>query len=130
MSRRERITVADVVQKKCDFKHHRGTKRETSCGKDVLNNEPTVFSIGQTRYEADLCEEHQETLSEDLEPYTSIANKAEKRIGKVVRKAIQGKEGVFTSKDVRLWLRSKGVEVADAGRVSNQQIADYIKAHS
>jgi hypothetical protein len=130
VSWREKITVADVVQKKCDFKFHRGTRRESICGKDVPRNEPTVFSVGPTRYEVDLCEEHQETLREDLEPYTEIAHKAEQRMGKVVRKAIRGKEGVFTTKDVRAWLREQGEDVAEAGRVSNEQIERYMKAHS
>ncbi len=122
--------MADVIQKKCDFKHHPGTARERACGKDVPGNEPTSFTVGGTIYESDLCEEHQETLLEDLEPYTSIARQVRRRYGKSVRKAVQGRGGAFTTKDVRNWLREQGREVSDTGRISEDIIKEFMKTHS
>ncbi|MDX3260803.1 Lsr2 family protein [Streptomyces sp. MI02-2A] len=120
--------MADVVQKKCDFKYHPGTKREKACGKDVPDNESTVFSVGPVRYETDLCADHKATLLEDLEPYTSIARNVQRRYGKVVRKAIQGRQGAFTTRDVRNWMREQGVEVSDTGRVPEDWIKRFMEA--
>ncbi|MFF1701216.1 histone-like nucleoid-structuring protein Lsr2 [Streptomyces sp. NPDC058252] len=120
--------MADVVKKACDVKIRRGSKK-VACGKDVPNNEPTSVTIGTTKYVMDLCEEHQGALMSALEPYTSVASDVLQRRGNVVRKAIQGKRGAFTTKDVRNWLKQQGREVTETGRLPNDLIQEYVEAH-
>lgn len=120
--------MADVVNKACDVKVRRGSKK-VACGKAVPNNEPTPVTIGTTKYLMDLCEEHQAAMMSALEPYTSVASDVQQRRGTVVRKAIQGKRGAFTTKDVRNWLKEQGREVTETGRLPNEVIQEYVEAH-
>ncbi|RZU36038.1 Lsr2 protein [Streptomyces sp. BK022] len=122
--------MGERVRKFCDRKVKRGRKAEV-CGQDVPNDESTVFQIGTTRYEADLCQEHQDEMLEAMEPYTSIAHTARKRVGTQVRKAIQGKGGqAFTAQDVRQWLREeRGYDVPDTGRLTKAWIEEFEAAH-
>jgi hypothetical protein len=125
---KEGFLVADVIKKACDFKIRRGSKK-VACGNDVPGNEPTPVTIGTTKYLMDLCEEHKAALETALEPYTSIASDVQQRRGTVVRKAIQGQRGAFTTKDVRNWLKQQGREVTETGRLPNEVIQEYMDAH-
>lgn len=108
----------------CDLKVKRGRK-EVACGEPVPNDEPTALTLGTTRYLMDLCEEHQQELGEAVGPFISVAHDAQQRRGTQVRKAIQGKSGAFTTKDVRQWLMEQGREVPPTGRLSNDLIREY-----
>jgi hypothetical protein len=121
--------MADVVSKACDFKVQRG-RRKVACGQPVPHNESTPITVGTTKYLMDLCEEHQDDMLADLEPYTSIAHSAQKRVGTQVRKAIRGKGGQsFTASDVRDWLREQGYEVSDTGRLPQAWVSEFEAAH-
>jgi hypothetical protein len=112
----------------CDFVRITGRKKE-GCGKPVPNDEPTAVTVGTTRYLMDLCAEHQEGLDQALQPYVSVAHKAQRREGTNVREALQGKKGAFTTKDVRNWLKEQNREVPETGRLPNEVIREYQEAH-
>ncbi|MFE2099541.1 histone-like nucleoid-structuring protein Lsr2 [Streptomyces sp. NPDC059468] len=122
--------MGERVRKYCDRKVKRGRKTE-ACGQDVPGDKATPFQIGETRYESDLCQEHIDELYAALEPYTSIAHTARKRVGTQVRKAIQGKGGqAFTAQDVRTWLREeRGYDVPETGRLTKAWIEEFEAAH-
>ncbi|MER5754402.1 histone-like nucleoid-structuring protein Lsr2 [Streptomyces sp. NPDC002088] len=122
--------MADVVSKTCDKKVQRGRKKVV-CGQAVPDNEPTAITVGTTRYLMDLCQEHQDELLSAVEPFTSIAHDAQKRLGTQVRKAIKGRGGkAFTAADVREWLKEQGREVSGTGRLPSDLIREFEEAHS
>lgn len=116
--------MAEKISRYCDFEVTRKRQKQ-ECGNPVPNDEPTAFTVGTTRYLMDLCEEHQETLGDTLAPFIAIAHDAQQRRGTQVRKAIQGKEGAFTVKDVREWLKAQGRDVPPTGRLPNSVIEEY-----
>lgn len=122
--------MAEKTSRYCDFVQHRKGKADNVCGQPVPDDEPTPVTLGTTRYLIDLCAEHQEALKADLLPYTSLAHDTQQRRGTAVRKAIQGKAGAFTTKDVREWLKAQGRPVTDTGRLSNDLIQEYQEAHN
>jgi hypothetical protein len=122
--------MGERVRKFCDVKVKRGRKTE-SCGQDVPGDVATPLQVGTTRYEMDLCQEHQDEMREVLAPFTSIAHTARQRVGTQVRKAIQGTDGKsFTAQDVRAWLKEeRGYDVPETGRLPKAWITEFERAH-
>jgi hypothetical protein len=94
-----------------------------------VTGEPTQFSVGGTGYEVDLCVTHRSEFDKALAPFIEAASPIS-RTGTAVRKALKGKKGGFTTKDVRKWLSEQGREVAPSGRLPNELIEEYKTAHS
>lgn len=121
--------MADVLQKQCDFKIQKGRK-QVACGQPVSGAEQTPLTIDTTRYLMDLCDEHRQQLFDALLPWISVATDTQKRHGTHVRKALIGRNGqAFTEKDVRAWLKERGDDVSDTGRLSKNLIEEYQAAH-
>lgn len=118
--------MAEQVLRTCDA----STGRKGNCGERVPDDTAFRFSIGDTVYEADLCVRHREDFSAKVQTYVDVARPVTTRAGKAVRQAIRGRKGVFTTKDVREWLREQGVEVAESGRLPNEHIQKYREAHT
>lgn len=118
--------MQEVVHK-CDRKI--GTKGNR-CGQRVPNDEPTRFSFNGVEYEVDLCEKHQADLADALDPYISAGEPTTTRTGTAIRRAMRGKKGAFTTKDVREWLQAQGRDVPPSGRLANALIEEYKEAMS
>jgi hypothetical protein len=99
------------------------------CGEEVTNAEPTLFSLGTSAYKAELCDVHREKLEDSLASFIQIAEQVRVNPSQV-RRAVKGKKGTFTTKDVRKWLEEQGREVAPSGRLPNELIEEYRTAHS
>lgn len=99
------------------------------CGEEVLGAEPTLFSLGSTTYKAELCEVHSQKLTEALAPFIEVSEQVRANASQV-RKALKGKKGTFTTKDVRKWLAEQGRDVAPSGRLPNELIDEYKAAHT
>lgn len=117
----------EEVTRKCDMP--KGTKGNT-CGQRVPGDEPMQFNVGGVEYHADLCEQHRAAFSQALVPFIAIARPVSTRNGPAIRKALRGRQGVFTTADVRKWLREEGREVSPTGRLPQEVIAEYEAAHS
>jgi hypothetical protein len=90
----------------------------------------TRFTVENLSYQLDLCDEHKESFSNYMEVLVEISEAVGSRTGSTVRKALKGKKGVFTTKDVRLWLQEQGRDVAPTGRLPNELIEEYKRAHA
>lgn len=104
-----------------------GTKGNR-CGERVPDDSPTLFSFQGVAYSSDLCEKHQSELEAVLAPFLTTAEPTTTKSGHAVRKAMRGKKGAFTTKDVREWLTANGREVAGSGRLPNALIEEYKEA--
>lgn len=118
--------MAEEIVRKCDREIG---KKGNRCGQRVPEDKPYPFTVEGVNYEADLCERHQRELADCLAPFVAISRPVSSRTGTAVRKALKGKSGVFTTKDVRNWLREQGREVAPSGRLPNELIQEYVAAH-
>jgi len=101
-----------------------GTKGNR-CGERVPNDEPTRFVIDGVGYEADLCEKHHEDFNRAVASFLHIAEPTTARAGNAMRKAMRGKKGAFTTKDVREWAAAQGRDVPASGRLPNAMIEEY-----
>lgn len=110
------------VVRRCD--RSIGTKGNR-CGERVPNDEPTSFGYRGVTYELDLCEKHQSDLDGVLEPFLHMAEPTTTKNSGAVRRAMRGKKGAFTTKDVREWLQAQGRDVAPSGRLPNSLIEEY-----
>ena len=121
----------DRVEKFCDADvTRRGTVQK--CHKPVPNNEPTTFAMHSRVYEVDLCEDHILALETAVEPYALLGRPTRQMRATTLngRAVMRGKKGgTFTTKDVRAWLQARGQDVQDTGRISNDLIEQYRKAH-
>jgi hypothetical protein len=116
----------ETIHRLCDYQIKSGRYYET-CGKDV--EDTTRLVIRNETFFVDLCTQHFKTLQEANRPFTDVANDAQRRTGTAVRKAIKGKKGTFTTKEVREWLRAQGRDVPDSGRLPATAIEEYQEAN-
>lgn len=95
-------------------------------------NHPSSFSvqiqIDKTYLGLDICLNHSSDLIRDLQRIgfkpTQVRVNKENRAGYTAASGV-----VFTSKDVREWLRSRGIEVADVGVLPKATIEEYAAVH-
>lgn len=110
------------VVRKCD--HLIGTKGNR-CGQRVPDDEPTRATFDGVGYEADLCEKHKEDYRKAIASFLHIAEPTTARAGNAMRKAMRGKKGAFTTKDVREWAKAQGRDVPPSGRLPGAMIEEY-----
>lgn len=119
--------MAEEIVRKCDKPIG---KKGNKCGERVPDDTPYTYTLEGVNYEADLCERHIGDLRGCMAPFVAVSRPVSSRSGTTVRKALRGKQGVFTTKDVRNWLREQGRDVAPSGRLPNELIEEYVAAHS
>ncbi|MDT7655169.1 MAG: hypothetical protein QOI36_6580 [Pseudonocardiales bacterium] len=113
------------VVRRCDYLI--GTKGNP-CGERLPEDKPTPFTYDLVEYEADLCEKHRVDYAKAMTPFVTIARPVRTRAGTAVRKAMKGKKGAFTTKDVREWLQAQGRDVAPSGRLPEAVLKEYERA--
>jgi len=117
------------IIRRCDVPVKRG--RETvPHGEVVPDDLPTPFALEGVAYEGDFCEDHRTELRESLAKFIAVSTEVPRGSGSAVRRALKGKQGGFTQKDVRKWLLDQGRDVAPSGRLPNEVIEEYRAAHS
>lgn len=77
------------------------------------------FSFDGTDYVLDLSEDNARAFYETLDPFLKVARKDTKDVLKKVNPA-----------DVREWAQSKGMEVANRGKIPQEVMRAYRDAHS
>ena len=77
------------------------------------------FSFEGTDYVLDLSEDNARDFYEALDPFLKVARKDAKDVLKKVNPA-----------DVRKWAQSKGMEVANRGKIPKEVMQAYRDAHS
>lgn len=112
--------MAQEIIRRCDK-----VTKDKVCGELVADGNPTSFMINAVSYEMDLCERHYAEFTAALEPYMHVAQPTKAKQGSTVRKALKGKTGTFTTKDVRKWLVEQGRDVSPTGRIPNSLIDEY-----
>lgn len=116
---------------RCDMPvKRRGTAEPGSHGIVIENyDKPFDYCVEGRNYEIDLCEEHKDEARKLFEALIAASREISPG-GKAVRTALAGQSGKFKQKDVRAWLKGQGLDVADSGRLPNDLIDRYRKAHS
>ena len=82
------------------------------------------FGLDGTEYEIDLNAEHAQALRDALSRYVQAARRA----GGGARRAARGGRrtaGGVDSTEVRVWAKSRGIEVKDRGRVPAELVARF-----
>lgn len=118
------------IIRRCDLPVKRG--RETAPHGEVVSDDlPTSFALEGVAYESDLCDEHKQELRDCLAKFIAASTEVRSSSGgSGVRRALKGKKGGFTTKDVRQWMQEQGRDVAPSGRLPNEVIEEYRAAHS
>ena len=87
------------------------------------------FSWDGTSYEIDLNAENATTLSETMESWVQYARKAGSASRRGGRAAATKAKAELDLGAVREWAKSKGIKVAERGRVAAGVIEQYQSAH-
>lgn len=116
----------DEITKRCDLKIKKG-RTEAPCGQVIPDGRATDFTYGGRVYKADLCPDHRSALTEALRPFAEIAKSTKEVKETTVRGRQVHKVGgqTFTTRDVREWMKEKGMTVASTGRIPNDIIEAY-----
>lgn len=116
--------------KECDFPVGRGANIRPH-GEPV--EQSTKFKIDSEEFEVDLCDDHRAVLRESLQKFIEIARRTSSSVPRNARgRAMMRAKGgqMFTTKDVRIWLKENGhTDVPASGRIPNRDIAAYKTAH-
>jgi hypothetical protein len=128
--------MAEQITRTCDYLIGRG-RNEHPCGDTIPDNKPTTFSFNGEVREVDLCARHQQPLKDAFIQYFPLSRRTQSQVVKTqvpfgARKVMTapGTRLTFTSKQVRDWLREQGHEVPESGRIKENLIQEYVKAHS
>jgi hypothetical protein len=97
--------------------------RGKACGKPI--EETQVFIKSGVRYELDLCEQHTEEFEASLAAWIEEATPTRAAGVHNSRMLHKAGQGAFTTKDVRLWLKKKGRQVPETGRIREDLIEEY-----
>lgn len=118
------------IVRRCDMPVKR-KGGESACGERVPEDTPLSFGLDGTQYEGDFCQKHQDEMRNCMATYIEVSRAASKtRVSNNVRAALKGKQGTFTTKDVRKWLEEQGREVAPSGRLPNELIEEFKAANA
>jgi hypothetical protein len=104
-------------------------QRYKTCGKRIQSDKPTVFSIDETAYAADLCDDCKLLLREAVDAFIRIARPEYRQVGPAVRRALRDIHGGITVADVRKWCQENGIEVSQTGRIKQSVEDAYKEAH-
>lgn len=115
----------EEVVRRCD--RLIGTKGKR-CEERIPDDEPTNFTFRDVGYKADLCAKHQEDFEKAISSFLHIAEPTTARAGTAMRKAMRGKKGAFTTKEVREWAQAQGRDVSSSGRLPNAMIEEFRQA--
>lgn len=116
---------------RCDMPvKRRGTTETTRHGVVIEDYQgPFEFGVEGKSYEVDLCEEDTQVARDTFTLLISVATEVSPS-GQAVRRALKGKQGRFTHKQMRKYLQEQGLEVADSGRLSNDLIDRAVRGLS
>lgn len=121
--------MSERVSRQCDFKVRDGRKWRV-CDKPVPDDAPTIFSIGEFAYKADLCAEDRMKLEEVLAPFIEIAE-GYTQVGKSVRQLLRTAKGQVTQADMRVWaMANTDFDIAPTGALRKEVVEAYEKAHA
>jgi anti-sigma factor RsiW len=96
------------------------------CDRDKTNpGAPVELSVGDQRWDLDLCPEHQEELFAALSPYIEASGEAQ-RAARAPRRRVRPPRTV--PQLVREWAAVNGIEVAPVGPISKQVEDWYLAA--
>jgi hypothetical protein len=97
-------------------------------GKEIKEGEGETirFSIGSASYELDVTDSEAGKFYDDLKKYTDVATKTG---GRGVRSGGRTKSDKTQLTAMRQWLRDKGHDVSDRGRISQELQDIYNAAH-
>jgi hypothetical protein len=106
-----------VVQVSCD-----------RCGGEVDSEKAVELSFGGVDYRTDLCAQHTAELTAALDPFLSVAERADTRRRSVstTARATDGGPRRPTRRDpaqvgaIRTWARANGYEISDRGRIPRE----------
>jgi hypothetical protein len=100
------------------------------CDVDPRHEDAESVSFGYDNhfYEADLCEDDAERLSEALAPFISVAREVAAK--EAARRALSGATADYDPQVVKTWLVANGHTVSDRGRIPESLVAIYNNAHS
>jgi hypothetical protein len=114
--------MQEVIHR-CDAPRGLSGSTRRPCGERVPNNEPLSIVVNGTRYQADLCKEHQDQLLAAISLYVRPVRNDQGRA------VYEGAGGHYATKDVRAWAIARGYEVAGSGRLPNELHEEYRRAH-
>ena len=98
----------------------------------VSRDQPTdvvALSYRGVDYEVDLTQKQANDLDEALAPYLANARRATVKRTSIARPAVVA-SGSPDPREVRAWARTRGIVIADRGRVSADVLRRYPEAHS
>jgi hypothetical protein len=123
--------MSEAVVRRCDFRVREGRKRKT-CNAQVRDDQATVFSFDAKAYSVDLCDDcklrarDEATIAELIQ----IARPEYIQVGPVVRRLLRGRSGDVSAAKIRLWAKEEGLDVGDAGVLSNEIKQAYEQANA
>lgn len=121
--------MSEAVSRRCDNRLM-VKRRLRPCGKPIPEDRPTVFSIEDTAYAVDLCDECKLRLREAVSAFIQIARPEFVRVNGAVRKAIRAQNGQpFAQAAVRKWMQDNDMPVKATGRIKESAVEAYKKAH-
>lgn len=84
--------------------------------------------LDSTTFRMDVCEEGKAALTQMMLKAGFTPSSAQ--VGHNRRGAYVTKSGrTFTTREARAWLQAHGIEVAEAGRLTSDQLARYAQSH-
>ncbi|KWX01258.1 hypothetical protein TH66_01675 [Carbonactinospora thermoautotrophica] len=89
-------------------------------------DEIVTFSLDGVQYEIDLSSEHAAQLREELARYVGAARKVPGRRGR--RPGRKAAAGQPSSREVREWAKSQGIEVSERGRIPQDVYVKFQEA--
>lgn len=85
-------------------------------------------TIGKTQFAGEFCADHAEDISRALVQLGMKPTKAQ--VGHTKRGVyITGSGRPFTAREARTWLKQSGFDVADAGKLTTDQLMMYAQAN-
>ncbi len=87
-----------------------------------------VFGLDDRRYEIDLTEAEDAKLREALEPYLAVARKAKSSASPARARASRSSGSGYSREelaDARQWLKLRGHEVSDRGRIKAELLKEW-----
>ncbi|MBX6390913.1 MAG: Lsr2 family protein [Frankia sp.] len=95
-------------------------------------DETVRFGLDGAQYEIDLSEKNATKLRESLAPFVGAARRAGGRASsgrRSSRSTSRRSSGTDRTADIREWARSNGYTVSDRGRIAQNIVEAYDKAH-
>jgi hypothetical protein len=102
------------------------------CNDDTPGTTTERFGLGNSSYEADLCDRHGTQLRDSMAPFIGAGRRAGAAGGGTRRR---GRSGGGTGdrarvQEIRAWAKSQGLKISERGRISADIQEQYEAANS